>query len=57
MSMYCAYVLYIYNCPCTRHESAQGSRGIGPRILNFSTEQMWSDKLQSTTVLTLVSND
>jgi len=37
----------------------RGSTDIGPRILNFSTGQMWSGnrKLQSTTALPLVSND
>lgn len=35
----------------------RGSTDIGPRILNFSTGQIWSGKLQSTTALPLVSND
>lgn len=38
-------------------KAPRGCRGIRPCILNFNTGQMWSGKLQSTTALTLVSND
>jgi len=41
----------------TPRKRTGGSKCIGPRILNFSTGQMWSGKLQSTTALTLVSSD
>ena len=49
----CKYIIVHVHATKTH----RGSTGIGPGMLNFSTGQMSSGKLQFTTALPLVSSD